>query len=38
VLGIVEYLIRWRFLDDLAGIHYGDPLRHVRDHGQVVSD
>src|SRR2546426_6130509 len=36
VLGVVEELPHRRLLDDLAGIHDGDPVTHLRHDAQVV--
>src|SRR2546427_1623149 len=36
VLGVVEELPHRRLLDDLAGIHHGDPVTHLRHDAQVV--
>src|SRR6266850_2708448 len=36
VLGVVEQLPHRRLLDDLAGIHHGHPVTHLRDDAQVV--
>ena len=38
VVGLVEDLLRWAFLDHLAGVHHADPVAHRADHAQVVSD
>src|SRR5712691_11288274 len=34
--GLVEQLPHRRLLDDLAGVHHGDPVAHLRDDAQVV--
>src|SRR6267142_6393167 len=38
VLGSVEELPHRRLLDDLARVHHGDPVTHLRDDTQVVRD
>src|SRR5262245_38845815 len=38
MLGRVEELAHWRLLDDLAGVHDGDPIAHLRDDPEVVRD
>src|SRR5262245_36031707 len=36
VLGVVEQLLHRRLLDDLAGVHHGYSIAHLRDDAQVV--
>ena len=38
VLGCTKEFFRGSHLDDLAGIHQRDPVRHARHHGQIVGD
>src|SRR6266566_5121374 len=38
MLGGVEQLPHRRLLDDLARIHHGDPVTHLRDDAQIVRD
>ena len=36
--GLVEDLVHGAALDDLAGVHHGDLVDHLRDHAEVVGD